>query len=199
MLALAPTDVTRHDVADYARSLVAAARSIPDERLHRRRFRVADVVVEARFTDLELAELYPRRIACAPVTDDSARADTRVDVFSCDRLGWPMPARWADADCPRQDFATRLEAAGLDAARDGARHVDARAHAGIKEDGGASRDLFGDGWQDVDGGGQGGLQLGQQGLASGAVAQITLGTLEAGVRHFHDEVEARLQPSYPQG
>ena len=116
MLALAPTDVTRHDVADYARSLVAAARSIPDERLHRRRFRVADVVVEARFTDLELAELYPRRIACAPVTDDSARADTRVDVFSCDRLGWPMPARWADADCPRQDFATRLEAAGLDAA-----------------------------------------------------------------------------------
>lgn len=42
-------------------------------------------------------------------------------------------------------------------------------------------------------------ELGQQGLASGAVAQITLGTLEAGVRHFHDEVEARLQPSYPQG
>ena len=34
--------------------------------------------------------------------------------------------------------------------------------------------------------------LGQQGLSSGAVAQVTLGTLEAGIRQFHDEVEARL-------
>ena len=35
-------------------------------------------------------------------------------------------------------------------------------------------------------------ELGQQGLASGAVDRITLGTLETGIRHFHDEVEARL-------
>lgn len=34
--------------------------------------------------------------------------------------------------------------------------------------------------------------LGQQGLASGAVDRVTLGTLEAGIRQFHDEVEARL-------
>jgi phenylpropionate dioxygenase-like ring-hydroxylating dioxygenase large terminal subunit len=34
--------------------------------------------------------------------------------------------------------------------------------------------------------------LGQEGLASGAVDRITLGTLEAGIRAFHDEVEARL-------
>lgn len=34
--------------------------------------------------------------------------------------------------------------------------------------------------------------LGQQGLASGAVDRVTLGTLEAGIRAFHDEVEARL-------
>ena len=34
--------------------------------------------------------------------------------------------------------------------------------------------------------------LGQQGLSSGAVERITLGTLEAGIRQFPDEVEARL-------
>ncbi len=34
--------------------------------------------------------------------------------------------------------------------------------------------------------------LGQEGLASGAIDKLTLGTLETGMRHFHDEVEARL-------
>jgi Rieske 2Fe-2S family protein len=34
--------------------------------------------------------------------------------------------------------------------------------------------------------------LGQQGLQSGALERVTLGTLEAGIRQFHDEVEARL-------
>ncbi len=34
--------------------------------------------------------------------------------------------------------------------------------------------------------------LGQQGLASGALDRVTLGTLEAGIRAFHDEVEAAL-------
>jgi phenylpropionate dioxygenase-like ring-hydroxylating dioxygenase large terminal subunit len=34
--------------------------------------------------------------------------------------------------------------------------------------------------------------LGQQGLASGAVERLTLGTLETGIRHFHDQVEAAL-------
>jgi phenylpropionate dioxygenase-like ring-hydroxylating dioxygenase large terminal subunit len=35
-------------------------------------------------------------------------------------------------------------------------------------------------------------ELGQQGLASGAINRVTLGTLETGIRRFHDEVEARL-------
>ncbi|MFM9829683.1 MAG: aromatic ring-hydroxylating oxygenase subunit alpha [Sphingomonas sp.] len=35
-------------------------------------------------------------------------------------------------------------------------------------------------------------ELGQQGLASGGLDRITLGTLETGIRHFHDAVEARL-------
>ncbi|MEG3153087.1 aromatic ring-hydroxylating dioxygenase subunit alpha [Sphingomonas sp. ZT3P38] len=34
--------------------------------------------------------------------------------------------------------------------------------------------------------------LGQQGLASGAIDRVTLGTLETGIRAFHDQVEARL-------
>ena len=34
--------------------------------------------------------------------------------------------------------------------------------------------------------------LGQIGLSSGAVEKLTLGTLEAGIRHFHDAIEARL-------
>jgi phenylpropionate dioxygenase-like ring-hydroxylating dioxygenase large terminal subunit len=35
-------------------------------------------------------------------------------------------------------------------------------------------------------------ELGQQGLASGAIERMTLGTLELGVRNFHDAVEAAL-------
>ena len=35
-------------------------------------------------------------------------------------------------------------------------------------------------------------ELGQQGLSSGAIERLTLGTLERGIRHFHDAVEARL-------
>ena len=35
-------------------------------------------------------------------------------------------------------------------------------------------------------------ELGQQGLSSGAIERLTLGTLELGVRHFHDAVEAAL-------
>ncbi|WP_414903063.1 aromatic ring-hydroxylating oxygenase subunit alpha [Sphingomonas flavalba] len=34
--------------------------------------------------------------------------------------------------------------------------------------------------------------LGQQGLESGAIEWLTLGTLESGVRHFHEEIESRL-------
>jgi glycine betaine catabolism A len=34
--------------------------------------------------------------------------------------------------------------------------------------------------------------LGQQGLSSGAIEQITLGTLETGIRLFHDSIEARI-------
>ena len=34
--------------------------------------------------------------------------------------------------------------------------------------------------------------LGQQGLASGAIDRVTLGTLETGIRYFHDAVEGRL-------
>ncbi|MGH6616082.1 aromatic ring-hydroxylating oxygenase subunit alpha [Sphingomonas sp.] len=34
--------------------------------------------------------------------------------------------------------------------------------------------------------------LGQEGLSSGAIDRLTLGTLETGMRYFHDEVEARL-------
>ncbi|RYE02509.1 MAG: aromatic ring-hydroxylating dioxygenase subunit alpha [Sphingomonadales bacterium] len=37
-------------------------------------------------------------------------------------------------------------------------------------------------------------ELGQQGLASGSIERLTLGTLERGIRHFHDAVEERLTP-----
>ncbi len=36
-------------------------------------------------------------------------------------------------------------------------------------------------------------ELGQQGLASGAVLELTLGTLESGIRAYHDTVEAELR------
>jgi Rieske 2Fe-2S family protein len=35
-------------------------------------------------------------------------------------------------------------------------------------------------------------ELGQQGLTSGAIERVTLGTLETGIRAFHDEVESRI-------
>lgn len=34
--------------------------------------------------------------------------------------------------------------------------------------------------------------LGQQGLSSGAISELTLGTLEDGIRQFHDAIEARI-------
>ena len=36
------------------------------------------------------------------------------------------------------------------------------------------------------------VALGQEGLSSGAIDRITLGTLETGIRAFHDSVEARI-------
>ena len=36
-------------------------------------------------------------------------------------------------------------------------------------------------------------ELGQQGLSSGAVKEITLGTLEGGIRRFHETVEQALR------
>ena len=36
------------------------------------------------------------------------------------------------------------------------------------------------------------VALGQEGLSSGAIDRITLGTLESGIRAFHDSVEARI-------
>ncbi|MDP5278453.1 aromatic ring-hydroxylating dioxygenase subunit alpha [Sphingomonas sp. DG1-23] len=38
-------------------------------------------------------------------------------------------------------------------------------------------------------------ELGQQGLASGALDRLTLGTLEHGIRQFHDAIETRLKPT----
>jgi phenylpropionate dioxygenase-like ring-hydroxylating dioxygenase large terminal subunit len=35
--------------------------------------------------------------------------------------------------------------------------------------------------------------LGQEGLATGVLAALTLGTLESGIRHFHDQVEAGIR------
>jgi nitrite reductase/ring-hydroxylating ferredoxin subunit len=37
--------------------------------------------------------------------------------------------------------------------------------------------------------------LGQEGLATGVVKELTLGTLETGIRHFHDQVAAALSAS----
>ena len=39
--------------------------------------------------------------------------------------------------------------------------------------------------------------LGQEGLSSGALDRLTLGTLETGILHFHEQIEAALGASMP--
>ena len=39
--------------------------------------------------------------------------------------------------------------------------------------------------------------LGQAGLSSGSIDQVTLGTLETGIRHFHDQVEKARARAIP--
>ena len=36
--------------------------------------------------------------------------------------------------------------------------------------------------------------LGQDGLSSGAITELTLGTMEAGISRFHETIQARLNP-----
>ncbi len=60
-----------------------------------------------------------------------------------------------------------------------------------------ARDHWQRSWELLDGGVFGAedfraVALGQQGLSSGTIERITLGTLETGIRAFHDEVEAAI-------
>lgn len=112
-VAAPPRGVTSHTVLDYLRAVRRSAEALPAAHVTRRRIRTAGLLIDARFTDRELAALYCDRLDGVPVPDSDEVPDLRIDVLSASTLGWPTPAAWRDTGCPMADFDRLFEATEL--------------------------------------------------------------------------------------
>lgn len=101
------------DVAGFGQALLMEAAALDLSRLHKRRFNLSNLTIEAWFSDPGYAEICAHNLAtgCDPTAD--GQADLTLYLLDSESVGWSQPARWMHDVYDRQAANGKLARAGL--------------------------------------------------------------------------------------